>query len=192
MSTDTREKLSPSTVGLHWIIAIAMIGMVVFGLVLEDLPRSPQKGALVSLHKSIGVAVLAFAAWRLVRRILIGLPQHVGNYTAWEKRLSAGTHWFLLFATIALPVSGMLYSIGSAYPIDLFGVPFIPKLLAAKVPMLADGAKAAHAILGKLIIVALVLHIAGALKHHIVDRDGTLARMMGKRVTPTEKITETV
>lgn len=62
---DTREKLSPLSVTLHWVIGLVMIGMVFFGLWLADLPRGyPNKGELTDLHRSIGLIVLVLAAWR--------------------------------------------------------------------------------------------------------------------------------
>jgi cytochrome b561 len=184
---DTREQLSPLSVALHWAIGLTMIGMVVFGLILEDMPRSDGKSALVQIHKSIGVIVLAFAAWRVTRRLMMGLPAHVGVYGTWEQRLAKGTHYFLLFATLALPLSGLLFSIGSARPVNVFGIPLIPQLLAVKNEMMVAVGKGAHAILGKLLLLALALHIAGALKHHFKDRDGTLRRMFGARVTPSDR-----
>jgi cytochrome b561 len=183
--SDTREKLSGLSVGLHWIIALAMIGMVAFGLILEEMPRSDGKSALVQLHKSIGVTVLGLALVRLFWRVRQGMPAHVGVYTALEQTLAKVTHAFLLLATLLLPLSGLLASIGNARAVSLFGMPFIPQLLAQKNELLAKIGGASHAILGKLIIAAILLHVIGAVKHHLVDRDGTLRRMLGARVTPT-------
>lgn len=182
---DTREKLSAKSVGLHWLIAAGMIGMTVFGLILEDMPRSDGKSALIQIHKSIGVIVLVFAVWRIVWRARQGMPDHVGIYTALEQKLARLTHAFLLAATVLLPLSGILLSVGSARPIGIFGIPFVPQLLAEKNELLAKAGHASHAVLGKLLIVAVMLHLAGALKHHLVDRDGTLRRMLGARVTPS-------
>ena len=182
---DTREKLSTVSVGLHWVIALAMIGMVAFGLILEAMPRGESKSGLLQIHKSIGALVLAVALLRLVWRALQGLPAHVGDYAAWEKVLAKATHTFLLFATLAMPLTGIASSIGNARAINIFGFPFIPQLLAQKNEAVAFWGQACHAVLGKLIIAAVLLHVAGALKHHILDRDGTLKRMLGQRVAPT-------
>jgi cytochrome b561 len=190
--SDTREQLSPVTVVLHWLIGLTMIGMVIFGMILADyLPKDypkADKSALIGLHKSIGTLVLVFAAWRLVRRLRIGLPQHVGSYKTWEQHLAKTIHYVLLFSTIALPVSGILYTLGSARPISVFGVTVIPQLFAVKNVMLASLSRGTHDIMGKVLLVAVALHIAGALKHHIVDKDGTLRRMFGARVTATRHV----
>ena len=185
---DTREQLSPLSVALHWLIGLAMIGMVIFGLVLEDMPKGDTKSALIALNMSIGVLVLVFAAWRLVRRMRLGLPEHVGIYRAWELGLAKVIHYFLLFATIALPISGIVMTVGRARPVDVFGMPLIPKLLAEKNVLLANAGGATHAILGKLILLAIAFHIAGALKHHIMDRDVTLRRMLGARIEPNKHV----
>lgn len=185
--SDTREKLSGATIGLHWIIAIGMIGMVAFGLYIDDLPRGESKSALVQIHKSIGVVILVLATWRLWRRVRIGMPPHVGMLTVLEETTAKITHAFLLFATLAMPLSGIALSIGSARPINIFGLPFIPQILATKNEALASAAGGTHAILGKVIIAAIVLHIIGALKHSLADKDGTMKRMLGQRVTPAQK-----
>lgn len=185
---DTREQFSGKTVALHWIIALAMIGMVVFGLVLEDMPRSEGKSALLQLHKSIGVVVLALALWRLVWRLRQGMPQTVAALTAMQSKLMHAVHGILLLCTLLLPLSGMVSSIGNARAISLFGFPFIPQLLATKNEMLAKIGGGTHAILGKVIIAAIMLHVAAALKHHVVDRDGTLRRMLGARVEPGRSV----
>lgn len=181
---DSRERLSGVTITLHWLIALAMIAMVVFGLILEDMPRSDGKSALIQIHKSIGVIVLVFAVARLFWRAKQGMPAHVGIYSSIEQKLAKITHATLLASTLLLPLSGILLSVGSARPINIFGIPFVPQLLAEKNELLAQIGHAGHSILGKLLIAAVVLHIAGAAKHHLVDRDGTLRRMLGARVTP--------
>lgn len=185
---DTREQFTPKTVALHWVIALAMIGMVIFGLVLEDMPRSENKSALIQLHKSIGVVVLGLALWRLLWRVRQGMPETVAVLTGLQARLMHATHGFLLLCTLLLPLSGILYTIGSAYPVTLFGMPFIPQLLETKNELLAKIGVTSHAVLGKLIIAAIILHVAAAVKHHIVDRDGTLRRMLGARVEPRRNV----
>lgn len=184
--SDTREKLSTVSVALHWIIAIAMIGMVAFGLILEDMPRSDGKSALIQLHKSIGVIVLLLAAVRFTWRVRKGMPEDVGVYTAVQRMMAKAVHGFLLLATLLMPISGIMLSIGSARPIAIFGVPFVPQILAEKNEVMAKAAGLMHGLGGKLVIVLVILHVAGALKHHIVDKDGTLKRMLGQRVTPVK------
>jgi cytochrome b561 len=189
--TDAREQLSTLTVILHWLIGLTMIGMVFFGMWIADLHPAAtdtvaraEKSAYVALHKSIGMIALVFILWRVVRRLAIGLPKPVGVYQFWEHALAKATHYALLFATIALPVTGILNSIGNMRVISVFGVPVIPQLLAEKNVQLASFGKISHDILGKVLLALIALHIIGALKHHFLDKDGTLRRIAGARVEP--------
>lgn len=184
---DTREKLSMTSVGLHWVIGITMIAMVFFGLFIADLPKGDAKNSLVGIHKSIGVMLLLLASWRLSRRMRLGMLQPAGEYAPWEKILHKSVMLFMLFATLAMPLSGILMTIGAARPIALFGVTIIPQLLAEKNQMLGGIGHLIHESLGWALLAALALHVAGALKHHFVDGDGTLKRMVGATVDPVKR-----
>ena len=142
--SDTREQLSPLSVSLHWLIGLTMIAMVFLGLWMADLPKDyPKADKLfwINLHKSIGILVLVVGGWRLVRRLMIGLPQNVGVYQAWEQLLAKSVHYLLLLATIALPISGILFSIGFGRSIEVFGVTVIPKIFETKQEPLASLAR---------------------------------------------------
>jgi len=186
---DTREKLSTTTVALHWLIGLTIIAMVLFGLYIgsihcgDDTVCKASKSTLTALHKSIGMLVLVFASWRLLRRLAIGLPPHVGVYAAWENVLATLTHIVLLAATLALPLSGIAYSLTSGFPVAVFGIPVIPKLMERDKPW-ADFLHESHETLGWILLGVIALHIAGALKHSIIDGDGTMKRMLGARVEP--------
>ena len=179
---DETTKLSAMTVGLHWLLAIAMIAMLAFGLVLEDMERGAAKSALMWWHKGFGVTILVFAAWRLGWRMMNGLPTLPGRGTSgWQESAAVAVHWFLLLGTLLMPISGMMLSLGGGHPIDVFGLFTIGPW--QKNDGLHEVGEAIHGLGGKLLILAVVLHVAGALKHHIVDRDGTLRRMLGASVT---------
>lgn len=180
--SDTTERLSRTSVALHWIIGLGMIGMVIFGLVLEDMPRSEFKGQLIGLHKSIGVTILLLASWRLLHRLFSGMLQPLRAMSAIERKVSAAVVGFLLLSTLLMPVTGICMSIANAKPVAVFGFQVIPQILAAKDEALAPIAGEAHAILGKLVIGFLILHVAAALKHHFVSRDGSLRRILGGTV----------
>lgn len=176
---DHKDKPSYQTVGLHWLLAFAMIGMLGFGLYLEDMPKGDAKSTLIWWHKGIGVAILAFALWRLGWRLREGMPKPVVPLAYWQHRVSAVTHGFLLFATLAMPVSGMMMSLGSGRSIDVLGLFLIPEI--GKVEWMDKAGHIVHGLGGKLLIAAILLHVAAALKHQLVDKDPTLARMLGRR-----------
>ena len=183
--SNTREKLSTTTIGLHWLLAAGMIGMLAFGLYLEDLPRSPDKAQLIGIHKTIGIVVLIAALVRLMWRRIDPYPDQVGSYTLREQRLSKIVHILLLIGTVLLPLSGIMMSLGGGYPVPVLGlfdiVPF------GKNEFVANIGHIGHGLGVKILIAAIVLHIAGALKNHITDKDGTIGRMAGKRVEIADK-----
>jgi len=182
--SDTEYRLDKITITTHWIIAVAIIGMLVFGLYLENLPRSPGKGSLIQIHKAIGVIVLLVASFRFARRIVIGFPPHVfgANYKMYDIIISKATYWVLLIGMIAMPISGMVMSLAGGHDINVFGIVTIPGFEVEN-ESLAAFARNVHAIGSKILIAAIILHLAGAFKHHLIDKDNALRRMLGKSVS---------
>lgn len=173
---------APTTYGAisrfnHWITAAVMIGMIAFGLYLDDLPRE-SKGALMGLHKSIGFTFLFFALWRVIMRVAQGFPPALGNMPKWQEMAAKAMHWALLAAILLMPVSGMLMSLYGDHAINVFGLFTIPG--QGKVEAIGGPAHLIHGLLGKVLIALIILHVIAALKHHIFDKDATLARMTGR------------
>lgn len=173
------DRLSTLTIGLHWLLAVGMIGMLVFGLMLEDMPRGESKSALMWWHKGLGVSILVFATLRLIWRFVEGMPRPVAPMPAWQERIATATHGFLLLGTLFMPISGMMMSLGAGRSIDVLGLFVIPAI--EKNDLLDTMGHIVHGLGGKLLIAAIVLHVLGAMKHHFVDRDATLARMTRRR-----------
>lgn len=180
---DKREKFSPVTILLHWAIGLAIITLLGVGIYMADLPRGEWKSTLYGWHKVLGTTVLMVAALRIVWRWRNGLPLPAGDYTRWQHQLANATHIVLLAATIAMPVSGAIYSYAAGYPVPILGL-FTIGPPAAKIVWLADPAKFVHGWAGWILAGIVALHVMGALKHHMVDKDGTLRRMLGARVSP--------
>lgn len=177
---DAPEKFSGMTVALHWLLAVAMIAMLVFGLILEEMERGELKSALMWWHKGLGVALLAFAAGRLFWRLGNGMPTAVAPLPSWQETAAKATHWFLLLGTLFMPISGIMLSLGNGRAIDVLGLFTIPA--GDKNELLHEIGEVVHGAGGKLLLIAIALHVAGALKHHLIDRDGTMRRMLGARV----------
>lgn len=179
---DQKDKLSVTTVGLHWLLAFAMIGMLGFGLFLEDMPKGDAKSALIWWHKGLGVSILAFALLRFGWRLVQGFPAALSRAPAWQERIAGFTHWLLLAGTVLMPISGMMMSLGKNRAIDVFGLITIPAF--GEMPVLDQVGHVVHGAGGKLFIAAIILHVVGALKHQLVEKDGTMTRMAGRRVAP--------
>ena len=91
----------------------------------------------------------------------------------------------LLLGTLAMPISGMMMTFGSGRAIDVFGLFTVGPF--GKMELIDEIGEIVHGLGGKLLIAAIVLHILGALKHQYIYRDGTLARMAGRRVAPATR-----
>ncbi len=184
---DTFEKFNPATVSLHWIIAIGMIDMLAFGLYIEYLPKGLEKGALMLTHKSFSIIILVLASARILWRIINKFPKPLSVLPNWQEKLAKFIHWFLIIGTVMMPISGIIMTLGGGRSLNLFGL----KLIAGseeKIEALSQAGHIMHGLGSKLIILFLILHIIGAIKHQVMDKDGTLSRMVGKRVKTTSNI----
>ncbi|MBN3561579.1 cytochrome b [Aliamphritea spongicola] len=183
MNNDTRSKLSRTTVRLHWLIAFLMIMLLASGLYIS----TTETFALMPWHKSFGVLVFGFAVFRIIWRIKQGWPEHVGNYSRMERILSKATHWILISGTIIMPVSGFMMSAMGGYGVAAFGIELFPTNTGPGGPFdfvainenLNSIMRSVHSLAGDLILITVALHTIGALKHHLMDKDATIRRMLG-------------
>jgi cytochrome b561 len=177
MSTATRY--TPVAIVLHWLMALAIIGAFGVGLYMADLPFSMTRLKLYNWHKWAGVTILALAAlrllWRLTHRPPADLPM-----PAWQARAAHATHNLLYVTFFAVPLLGWAYSSAAGFPIVWFGVLPLPDFVP-KDKALADTLKELHKFAAFGLALLVLAHIAGALKHRFIDRDGLLARMSLRR-----------
>ncbi|WP_200832594.1 cytochrome b [Candidatus Halocynthiibacter alkanivorans] len=163
----------------HWALALLIVGMLVFGFyVFEFVPRGPGKGALIGLHKSIGFVILVLGIWRVGWRLAQGFKRDTGTSPLWQHRVARAAHVLLLAGVIIMPLSGITGAYFSGRVTSVFGLFSLP--VGEKTESLAEIAYGAHVIAAYSISFVLILHVAGALKHHFIDRDATLKRMLGK------------
>ncbi|MBR9868008.1 MAG: cytochrome b [Oceanospirillales bacterium] len=177
---DSRSQFTKTTVVLHWIIAIAVIGSLMLGLYVEDLPRGAEKFELIGLHKSVGVLVLVVAFYRLIWRIRNRLPERLSPVAQWQEKVTTVVHLILLAGTLLMPLSGMLMSIGNGHPVAVFGLEFIAG--GDENELFGVMGEGMHGLGANVMIAAIALHVAASVKHHLLTRDGTLQRMLGRRV----------
>jgi len=172
-----------TAMALHWLMAFAIIGMFVLGFYMVGLPLSPNKLTLFSWHKWAGVTIFLLAivrlSWRIAHRPP-ALPEHMGRV---EQRVATAGHRLIYVLMFAIPLSGWLMSSAKGVQTVYFGVLAIPDLLARN-SRLGDVLLTVHLSLNLLLIVIIAGHAAAALKHHFIDRDDVLVRMLpghGKR-----------
>lgn len=178
---DTKQKLSPLSIALHWLVAIGIIGMIFYGQYIEGLPSGPDKWQGIGLHKSIAMILLALIVVRIVWRIANKLPKPLSNGPKWQERVAIAAHLLLLLGTLIMPVSGLMMSIGGGHSVAIFGWEIIAGS-EDKIKWLGSLGHEMHEWTSKILLGVITLHILAAFKHAIFDRNGTLSRMIGRRI----------
>ena len=167
-----------TAIALHWIVAALVLFNLAFGLyIVEVLPLSPHKLKLFSYHKWIGVTVFLLAAARLLWRAFHPAPALPAAMKPWETRAAHASHALLYVLFFAAPLSGWLFSSAAGFQTVYLGVLPIPDLLG-KNRELADVLKVMHHWINYALAALVALHAAAALKHHLIDRDDVLVRML--------------
>lgn len=177
MHTPPSHRYTGTAIALHWAVAALIASALFIGLTMVELAVSPQKLKLYSWHKWIGVSIALLALVRLAWRFWHPAPALPASMRRWEQQLATGTHVLLYTLLLVVPVSGWLMSSASGFPVVYLGVLPLPDLVA-KDKALADTLKLLHFAFNKTLLVLIVLHVAAALKHHILDRDDVLVRML--------------
>ncbi len=173
---ETQSKYSLILRNLHLIGGVVFIGALVLGLVMEDMDRGPEKFQLMFFHKSLGLAVLGLAALRLLEWMRKPQPGALESHKNWERLSSKAVKVGLYGVMILLPVSGVMMSWYGGYPIVFFGL-FELAPMVEKSAGLHELYEEIHEAMVPAVFLLLFLHIAGALKHHVVDKDETLMRI---------------
>ena len=169
------HRYSSPAIALHWVLALAIIANFALGLYMHELPVSPSRLKLYNYHKWAGITIFALSALRLLWRLTHRPPPDVAM-PAWQAKVAHAIHMLLYALFFAVPLSGWAYSSAAGFPVVVFGVVPLPDFVP-KDKELAETLKGLHKLL-TLSMGALVLgHIAAALKHQLIDRDGLMARM---------------
>lgn len=167
------DRYSNVSILLHWLIAGLVVANIVIAFAMED-----NRG-LFPWHKSIGIGVLLLTLLRIGWRLVNPWPPLPERMAAWEKAFARFTHVAFYVMLLAVPLLGWAtVSAGQRGTGELFG--FLPwfDLPVAKSRDLRDSLGEAHETAVWITLVLVALHVAGALKHHLFDRDAVLHRML--------------
>lgn len=188
---NTAKRYGAVTKGFHWLMALLILAAIPLGLIASDLAqdlRNPDIAAteataaraalLFSLHKTIGVAIFFVALARILWALAQPRPGLINGDRPAEAMLAVCVHWLLYGSLVAVPLSGWVHHAATTGFAPIwwpFGqsLPFVPRD-----ETVAHTAATLHYVLQWVLIGALTLHILGALKHHLIDRDATLRRML--------------
>ncbi|MBS4097716.1 MAG: cytochrome b [Sulfuricella sp.] len=166
-----------TAIALHWLTALLIATAFGVGYYMADLPLSPMKLKIYSWHKWLGMTVLLLALARLAWRAGHPAPPLPDTMQGWEKSVAGATHILIYLLMLAAPLAGWLMSSAAGFKVVYLGVLPLPDLIG-KDKELAEFLKELHFYLTSGLGVLVLGHIAAALKHHLIDRDQVLARMM--------------
>ena len=174
---NTAERYGLVAQSFHWVVGVLVLGMLGLGLYMDSLEPTPQAFQLYAFHKSLGIVVLTLPVLRLLWKLSNGGPLALPTHAPWHAILPKLTHFFLYFSIIAMPLSGWVMTSAKNFPVNVFGLFTLPAIVGPN-PDLAGAAVQFHGVVAWMLIGAIALHVAGALKHHVIDKDSTLRRMI--------------
>lgn len=173
-------RYTATAIGLHWLMALLLIALFTVGVYMHELPLSPWKLQIYAWHKWAGVTafllVLARLAWRFTHRP----PALPGAMPAAMRLAAHAGHAMLYLLMVAIPLSGWLMSSAKGFQTVYFGVLPLPDLLG-KDKQLGELLQSVHQTLNFLLVAVVIGHAGAALKHHWIDKDAVLARMLPHR-----------
>jgi cytochrome b561 len=175
--TGTTGRYTAIAVSLHWLVAILILCTAGFGISLGEMPLSPRKLQWISYHKWVGVTIFVLVALRLLWRLFRPAPPLPSHMPAWQRQAAHVSHFLLYALMLVIPVVGWLQSSAAGYQVVWFGVLPLP-LPLARDKALAEILLSLHAYLAFSLLALVALHAAAAVKHHFIDRDDVLARML--------------
>jgi cytochrome b561 len=173
MTERSPARYHPALVALHWLLALFLIGALVAGkLVLEPLANTdPDKLLSFRMHMGLGLVILVLMLVRLAVRLRTRHPAPADAGSALLNGVSVAVHWGLYAAAIAMAASGVALSVSSGLGNAVFGDGAMPADFAG------NPARAVHGVLSGLLLALIVVHVAAAVWHQKVRRDGLMARM---------------
>lgn len=162
---------------LHWLIVVLIALQVTLALIADDLPLGMKKLAMLARHKSVGITILGLAIIRLLWRWTNPTPALPDSLRPYERFLAHFTHAALYVLLFAMPLSGWLMSSARGFPVSWFGLMQLPDLVPKSKP-LYEAMLETHDALALALGAVVLLHIAAAVKHHVLLKDDVLRRML--------------
>ncbi|NHB87255.1 cytochrome b [Photorhabdus tasmaniensis] len=178
---NTSNQFGHLSVLLHWLVALTVYGMFALGLWMVTLGYYDTwyHGA-PEIHKSIGILLLIAMVVRVIWRFASPPPKPLASYSRLTRISSVLVHILLYTLLFSILISGYLISTADGQPISVFDWFTVPATLTGQGKQ-ADTAGMIHLYLAWTVVILSLLHAVAALKHHFIDRDATLKRMLGFR-----------
>ena len=162
---------------LHWIISLAVIGLLIAGAIMTNLEDSPTKFTIYSVHKFTGLTVLSLMVIRIVWTSMNPKPLLPPGSKRWEKIAEHAVHYSFYLLLILMPVSGWIMSTAAGYNPHFFGLELPAPGIAESEPV-AEFFGWVHFVTAWTLFGLLLLHVGAALQHHFIKKDNILKRML--------------
>lgn len=174
-ASDSLRYTTPA-IALHWFMAWLVLAAYFIGLGMGELPIGPERIQMVGWHKWLGVTIAYLWVLRVFWRASHQPPAQPAGTPRWQIGISHLVHLLLYILLIAIPLTGWLMSSAKGFTTNYFGLFDLPNLLD-KDKALAHTLKEVHGFLANSLMALVVLHIAAAIKHQVIDKDNLMARM---------------
>jgi cytochrome b561 len=175
-----RDGYGVVAIALHWSVALTVYGMFGLGLWMRSLGYYDSWYRLGPWwHKGIGVMLFLVLVFRLIWRLLNPRPEHLETHRRYERQAAVGMHALLYLMLFILMFSGYLITTADGRGLEVFDWFEVPALISEREPQEEIAGKV-HLYLAWSVVVLSLLHALAALKHHWIDRDRTLKRMLGR------------
>lgn len=170
----------------HWLTAVLIVGLFALGLWMVDLTYySDWYKTAPHIHRSVGLCLALLITLRIVWRFMNVQPEHLSMHKDWEIKSAHFVHWVLYLGLFSMFISGYLISTAKGQPVDVFNWFSLPAIITGDdlgIKNLEDKVGEIHEILAYILIGFASLHALAAVKHHFIDKDSTLLRMLGKTI----------
>ena len=184
-ANNSREQYGAIAQLFHWIIVGLIVTQFILANKAEDL-KGLAKLPVLAMHKSVGMTVFGLAILRLLWRWMNPVPPMPANTPGWQRIGAHVSHWALYGLLFIIPLFGWLMSSARNFPVSYFGLFTFPDLIAPDRPRY-EFFHEAHEIMATVLFYLALLHIAAALKHHFIDRDNVLRRMLPVQLKPEDR-----
>ena len=183
-TASTTTRYSGTAILLHWLLGAGLLGLVVVGVYMSDLPFSPQRLKLYNWHKWAGICILVLSVVRLAWRLTHKPPELpiaiATRMTRWQSLAHQGMHVAMYVLFFLVPLIGWAYSSAAGFPVVVFGVLTLPDFVPVS-KELAEAIKPLHALSAFALVALIAGHILAALKHQWIDRDSLMERILPGR-----------
>lgn len=177
---NTKNKYGSVSKLLHWLVALLVISLMIFGFYMEEI-SGIYRGTVYSIHKTTGIFVMLITFIRAFWMLTNPKPDLPDGTSKIEKIFAHGTHYLFYLLLFIMPLSGWVMSCAYGHPPSFFGLFSLSLPMISKSIFIASLAKSVHTITAWLLVFLLLSHVAAALKHHFINKDMVLSRMLPEK-----------